>query len=74
MAVAVAVAGSGSSNSTPSLGTSICCRYGPKEKKERKEGRREEGKEGRREGRKEGRKLLVVEKKIHSLGARSILR
>jgi len=28
--MAVAVAGSYSSDSTPSLGTSICCRYGPK--------------------------------------------
>ena len=35
IAVAMAEAGSWSSHSTPSLGTSICCRYSP-EKKERK--------------------------------------
>ena len=33
VAVAVAQAGSYSSDSTPSLGTSICCGCGPKEKK-----------------------------------------
>ena len=32
-AVAVAQGSSRSSNSTPSLGTSICCRYGPKKTK-----------------------------------------
>ena len=31
--IAVAVAGSCSSDSTPSLGTSICCRCGPKKQK-----------------------------------------
>ena len=33
VAVAVAVAGSSCSDLTPSLGTSICCRYGPENKK-----------------------------------------
>ena len=32
-AVAMAVAGNCSSDATPSLGTSICCRYGPKKQK-----------------------------------------
>ena len=36
IAVAVAVAESYSSNYTPSLGTSICCRYGPKNQKKKK--------------------------------------
>ena len=31
--VAVAYASSWSSGSTPSLGTSICCKFGPKKKK-----------------------------------------
>ena len=35
VAVAVAVAGSCSSNLTPSLGTFICCRCAPKKKKKR---------------------------------------
>ena len=35
----LAVAGSYSSDSTPSLGTSVCCRCGPKKQKGRKEGR-----------------------------------
>ena len=35
MAVAVAVASGCSSNSTPSLQTSICCRYGPKKQKKK---------------------------------------
>ena len=34
VAVAVVKAGSYSCNSTPSLGTSICCGHGPKKKKE----------------------------------------
>ena len=33
VAVAVAVAGSCSSDSTPSLGTSICCKFSPKKLK-----------------------------------------
>ena len=33
--VAVAVAGSYSSDMTPSLGTSICCKCGPKKKKKK---------------------------------------
>ena len=37
VAVAVAVAGSCSSDSTPSLGTSMCLRGGPKKKKKKKE-------------------------------------
>ena len=37
IAVAVAVAGRGSSDLTPSLGTSICCRRGPKKKKKKKD-------------------------------------
>ena len=37
MAVAVAVAGSCSSDLAPSLGTSICCGCGPKKKKKKKE-------------------------------------
>ena len=37
VAVAVVQAGSCSSNLTPSLGTSICCGYGPKKKKKKKE-------------------------------------
>ena len=45
IAVAVVQAGSCSSDSAPSLGTSIYCRCGPKKEKARK-------KEGRREGRK----------------------
>ena len=36
VAVAVAQAGSCSSNSTPSLGTSICCRYDHKKQKKRR--------------------------------------
>ena len=52
VSVAVFVAGSCSSDWTPSLGTSICCRCGrEKKRKERKEGKKE-----RKEGRKEGRK------------------
>ena len=35
VAVAVVQAGSCSSRSTPSLGTSICGRYGPKKKKKK---------------------------------------
>ena len=35
MAVAVAVACSYSSDLTPSLGTSICCRYGPEKQKKK---------------------------------------
>ena len=35
MAVAVAVAGTCSSNSTPILGTSICCKCGPKKQKKK---------------------------------------
>ena len=35
VAVAVAVAGSCSSDQTPSLGTSICCECGPKEQKKK---------------------------------------
>ena len=38
VAVAVAVAGSCSSDSTPSLGTSICHRCGPKKTKKKKKG------------------------------------
>ena len=50
--VAVAVPGSCSSNLTPSVGTSICCRCGPKKEK-RKEGRkREREREGKRERKK----------------------
>ena len=51
-----------SSDATPSLGTSTCCRCGPKktETKERergrKDGRKEERKEGREERRDGGRK------------------
>ena len=33
VAVAVAKAGSYSSNSTPALGASICCKFGPKKQK-----------------------------------------
>ena len=52
VAVAMAVAGSCSSNLTPSLGTSICLGHGPKkQKKERKEGREEGRKGGRKEPR-----------------------
>ena len=36
VAVAVVQAGSCSSDSTPSLGTSICCRNGPKKKKKKR--------------------------------------
>ena len=36
VAVAVAVAGSYSSDSTSSLGTSICCKFGPKKQKKKK--------------------------------------
>ena len=36
IAVAVMEAGSYSSDSTPSLGTSICCRCGPKKAKKKK--------------------------------------
>ena len=45
--MAVAVAGSYSSDSTPSLGTPICCECGPKKtkKKKKKKGRKEERKE-----------------------------
>ena len=62
VAVAGAQAGSRSSNSTPSLGTSICHRGSPKKQKKKKkeggrEGKRKEGKEkGRRERRKERRR------------------
>ena len=37
VAVAVVQAGRGSSNSTPSLGTSICCGFGPKKTKRNKQ-------------------------------------
>jgi len=40
VAVAVAVAGGCSSNWTPSLGTSICCRCGPKIEKKKKKRRK----------------------------------
>ena len=40
VAVAVAVASSCSSNLTPNLGTSICCRCGPKKKKKKGKGLR----------------------------------
>ena len=36
VAVAMAVAGSFSSNLTPTLATSICCRWGPKKQKKKK--------------------------------------
>ena len=36
VAVAVAQAGSCTSDSSPSLGTSICCRYSPKKQKQKK--------------------------------------
>ena len=49
VAVAVTEASSCSSESAPSLETSICCRYSPKKKERKKEGR----KEGRKEERKE---------------------
>ena len=47
VAVAGVQAGSYSSNSTPSLGTSMCCRYGPKKQKEQE---RKEGEEATYEG------------------------
>ena len=40
IAMAVATAGSCSVDLTPSLGTSICCRCGPKKKKKKKERKR----------------------------------
>ena len=48
VAMAMALAGSCSSKLTPSLGTSICCRCGPKKKKELKawRGKPEVGKAG----------------------------
>ena len=49
IAVAVAVAGSCSLDLTPSLGTSICCRWNPK--KQRKKGRKKERE--RKKGKKE---------------------
>ena len=39
--IAVAVAGSCRSDLTPSLGTSMCCRYGPKKQKKKKEKKEE---------------------------------
>ena len=36
VAVALAYAGSYSSDSTPSLGTSICCGFGPRKDKDKK--------------------------------------
>ena len=42
VAPAVAVAGSSSSDSTPSLGTSICCRCGLIKQKERKKKKKEQ--------------------------------
>ena len=51
IAVAVVQASSCSSDSTPSLGTFICCGCGPKKTNGRKKGReggRKEGKEGRK--------------------------
>ena len=50
IAVAMAQAGCCSSDSTPSLGTSICHRCSPQKIKKKKK------KEGRKDGRKEGRK------------------
>ena len=38
IAKAVVQAGSCSSDLTPSLGTAICCRYGPKKTKKKKKG------------------------------------
>ena len=49
VAVAVAHAGSCSSYLIPGLGTSICCRYSQKKKKDRKT-ERKEGRKGEREG------------------------
>ena len=40
VAVAMAVAGSYSSDSSPNLGTSICCIYGPKKQKKKKKKKR----------------------------------
>ena len=67
VAVAVALAGSRSSNSTPSLGTSICHRCGPKKQKkkkrkeeERERERKERKKEGEKEGRKEGERKEIL--------------
>ena len=37
VAVAVVEAGGSSSDSTPGLGSSICCRFGPKKKKQKEE-------------------------------------
>ena len=53
--VAVVWAGNCSSDSTPSLGTSICSRCGPKRqaKERRKEGRKEGGKEKERKRKEE---------------------
>ena len=56
IAVAVVEAGGCSSNSPPSLGTSMCHRCGLKKKRKKKKGRKERRKEGREEGRKEERK------------------
>jgi len=42
VAMAMALAGSCSSKLTPSLGTSICCRCGPKKKKKKKRERERE--------------------------------
>ena len=61
--VPVSVASSCSSDLTPGLGTSICCRCGPKKQKKgeggKKEGRerekRKDGKKEREEGSREGR-------------------
>ena len=52
VAVAVMQAGSCSSNSTPSLGTPVCCTWGLKKasRKEEKESKKERKEEGKKEG------------------------
>ena len=52
--MAVALAGSYGSNLTPSLGTSICLRCGPKETKKKKKKKKKKRKEKKKKEKKAG--------------------
>ena len=49
VAVAVVQAGSYSSDSTPDLGNSVCCKYGPEKEKEKKKRKEKRGKHSKSE-------------------------
>ena len=59
MAVAVVEAGSCSSDSTPGLGTSMCCRWGPKKQKKNKRKKKELNPDSSCDGAESGKSLLL---------------